>query len=212
MTEWAAKATGGAPTADEWRGILEAHARWLRGEGGTRANLSNSNLSNSNLSNSNLSCSDLRGSNLSNSNLRNSNLSCSNLRSSDLSNSDLSNSNLSEAKEAELVIARTRILPEGSLIGWKKCRDGAIVCLIIPADAKRSHAFGRKCRAEFADVSGIVDAKGEPIEVAYSMHMDSFEYRKGERVKPDHWDEDWQEECAGGLHFYITRAEAEAHQ
>lgn len=25
------------------------------------------------------------------------------------------------------------------------------------------------------------------------------------------WSDDWQEECAGGIHFFITREEAEAY-
>ena len=57
---------------------------------------------------------------------------------------------------ADLAIARTRILPEGDLIGWKKCRANKIVKLKIPGAAKRSHAFGRKCRAEFADVIEVI--------------------------------------------------------
>ena len=63
-----------------------------------------------------------------------------------------SGANLSGAKNAALAIAQTRILPsEGSIIGWKKCRDGVVVKLRIPETAKRSHAFGRKCRAERAE-------------------------------------------------------------
>lgn len=31
------------------------------------------------------------------------------------------------------------------------------------------------------------------------------------RCKPHLFNENWQEECAGGIHFYITREEAEAH-
>ena len=50
---------------------------------------------------------------------------------------------------------QTRILPEGDIIGYKKCRDGVIVKLLIPIKAKRSHAFGRKCRAEYAKVLEI---------------------------------------------------------
>ena len=61
-----------------------------------------------------------------------------------------SGANLIGAIGIDLIIARTRILPEGRLIGWKKCADGVIVKLVIPEDSKRSHAFGRKCRAAFA--------------------------------------------------------------
>lgn len=147
------------------------------------------------------SSADLSGANLIGADLRN-----ANLRSANLRNVDLSGSNLSEAKSVDLVIAKTRILPEGDLIGWKKCHDGVIVKLRIPADAKRCHAFGRKCRAEFADVLEVIGA-----EVGISQYDDKTEYREGERVVSDRFDDDWRKECAPGIHFFITRAEAEAY-
>ena len=112
--------------------------------------------------------------------------------------------NLRGADGADLAIAMTRILPDGDLVGWKKCRDGVIVKLRIPAEAKRSHAFGRKCRAEFADVLEVIGA-----EVGISSHDDKTEYRTGQRVTPDSFDENWMEECSHGVHFFITRLEAE---
>jgi hypothetical protein len=124
----------------------------------------------------------------------------------DLSRADLSGAYLIGAKNAELPIAQTRILPEGDLIGWKKCVGNVIVKLRIPADAKRSHAFGRKCRAEFADVLEVFGA-----EVGISKHDGKTEYKAGERVTPDAFDENWQEECSSGVHFFITKAEAGAY-
>jgi hypothetical protein len=103
-----------------------------------------------------------------------------------------------------LVVAQTRILPEGSIIGWKKCRDNVIVKLRIPEEAKRSHAFGRKCRAEYADVIEIFGA-----DVGVSSHDGKTKYHVGERVYPDSFSDDWQTECASGIHFFITRIEAE---
>ena len=169
------------------------------------SDLSYSDLSGSNLSYSDLSGSDLRGSDLSDSNLRGSDLS-----GSDLSGSDLSDSNLSGAKNANYAIACTRILPEGELIGWKKVA-GRIVKLRIPADAKRSHAFGRKCRCEFADVLAIEGA----IEILREQNAHGSNtgpaqlYKIGERVIADKWDEDFTHECSHGIHFFITRLEAE---
>ena len=162
----------------------------------SRADLSRANLSRADLSRANLSRADLSGAYLLG----------ANLSGADLSRADLSGANLSRAKGSELAIARTRILPEGSLIGWKKCQSGVIVKLRIPEEAKRSHAFGRKCRAEYADVMEVIGA-----EVGISDHDRMTEYRAGERVTCDKWIDDWQEECAGGIHFYITREEAEAH-
>jgi len=127
------------------------------------------------------------------------------LTGANLTSSYLMDANLTDAKNADLAIANTRILPDGDLIGWKKCQDGVIVKLRIPADAKRSHAFGRKCRAEFADVLEVIGAEvGTTREHGPETH-----YRAGQRVIPDGFDENWQNECSSGIHFWITKIEAE---
>jgi hypothetical protein len=201
------------------REILEKHARWRRGESaGARAdlsgaylsgaNLSGAYLSGANLSGAYLSGADLSGAYLSGANLSGANLSGADLSGAYLSGANLSGANLKDAKDAALVIARTRILPEGDLVGWKQCRGGVIVQLLIPQAARRSHAFGRKCRAEAAVVMATFPAGAK----AESLHQQDFFYEKGEVVKPDKWDEDWTKECGGGIHFYLSRVEAEAHQ
>ena len=124
---------------------------------------------------------------------------------------NLDGANLDGAKNAELAIAQTRILPAGSIVGWKKCQAKtdtgfAIVKLRIPEEAKRSHAFGRKCRAEYAEVLEIIG-----VTEAHSGYDPAFIYRVGETVRPDSFSEDWQRECAPGVHFFITREEAEAY-
>ena len=138
----------------------------------------------------------------------------------DLSRADLSGANLSRAnlygaslsrakkfKELEyLFISYTSICPEGTLIGWKKCKDNIIVKLEIPAEAKRSNATGRKCRAEFAKVIEVIGA-----EIGISQHDHKTEYKAGEIVRPDKWDDNRWKECSSGIHFFITRAEAERY-
>ena len=148
----------------------------------------------------------LSGANLSGANLSGAYLSGANLSGADLSRADLSRADLRGAKDADIAIASTRILPEGALVVWKKCKNDVLVKLRIPEEAKRSSAFGRKCRAEFADVLEVIGA-----EVGIGQHDGKTEYRVGQRVMPDKWDENWQEECSNGIHFYITRLEAEAH-
>ena len=175
------------------------------------ANLRGANLSDAYLSGANLRDADLRGAYLSDADLRGAylsgaNLSGAHLSGAYLSGADLRGADLSEAKGSELAIAQTRILPEGTLIGWKKLAGGIIAKLEIPADAKRSHAFGRKCRAEYAKVLEIIGA-----DEGKSHHDPRVVYRMGEIVKPHTFEADWREECAGGIHFYITRIEAENH-
>jgi hypothetical protein len=80
------------------------------------------------------------------------------------------------------------------------------VKLRIPAEAKRSNATGRKCRAEFAEVLEVIGAE-KGVSTNFAPHK--ITYRKGEVVRCDKWDEDRWNECSGGIHHYITRAEAE---
>jgi hypothetical protein len=170
----------------------------LRSANLSSANLSSANLRSANLSYANLSYADLRSANLRSANLRSANLSSANL-----SSANLRSANLSYAKNSALAIAQTRILPEGDLIGYKKTPQG-IVQLRIPEQAKRSHAFGRKCRAEFALVLAAPDG-------AVSSFDGKTAYKAGEIVKCDKWCEDFTNECAGGIHFFITKEEAEAY-
>jgi len=142
--------------------------------------------------------------NLSGANLSGANLYGANLSGADLSRANLYGANLYGAKNADYAIAQTRILPEGDLIGWKKCQSAVIVKLRIPTDAKRSHAFGRKCRAEFADVLEVIGA-----DEGTSSHDNKTKYIAGCRVTADKFDDNFQNECAGGIHFFITRQEAE---
>ena len=146
---------------------------------------------------------DLSEANLTRANLTRADLTRANLSGAYLSGANLSGADLAQAKGAELAISMTRIIPEGQIIGWKKLANGTIAKLTIPADAKRSHAFGRKCRAEFVDV-----IEGEGV----SIHDRKTKYAPGLRVVCGQFDDDWTRECAGGIHFFITRLEAEAYQ
>ena len=47
---------------------------------------------------------------------------------------------------------------------------------------------------------------------AVSEHDSDFKYKKGELVKPkETFSDNWMKECGSGIHFYITRVEAENH-
>ena len=137
-----------------------------------------------------------------------SNLRGSDLRGSDLRGSDLCDSDLCGAIGIELAISKTRILPDGDIIGWKKCQGGVLVKLLIPADAKRSSAFGRKCRAEKVKVLDVIGARE-----GVSTFTDEVKYHVGDVVKPQgQFCDDWMQECASGIHFFITRVEAENYE
>ena len=104
-------------------------------------------------------------------------------------------------------MAQSSILPvDGPIWGWKKCRNNVLVKLVVGDTAKRSHASGRKCRAEHVKVLEVIGA-----EVGKSIHNETVEYRVGEIVRCDSWNADRWTECGGGIHFYLTKEEAENH-
>jgi len=150
--------------------------------------------------------------NLSGANLSHADLSHADLSGANLAYADLYGANLSGVKNIpDIVIAQTSILPdEGDVVGWKILQNKVIAKLLIPADAKRSNATGRKCRAERAIVLDLLK-DGEHIESGVSLFDSTFIYRVGETVMPrEPFCEDRWQECASGIHFFITRAEAEA--
>ena len=157
---------------------------------------------------------DLQGADLRDADLRDADLRGADLRGADLQGAylrgaDLQGAYLQGAKDADLAIAMTRILPEGSLIGWKKLQGGVIAKLRIPEGAKRSHAFGRKCRAEFAEVLELLNPDGSKAESGTSQRDAFFVYRVGDTVRPKlPFSENWMEECESGIHFFITKLEA----
>ena len=180
------------------------------------ANMSGANLRQATLIGADLSKATLRHADLSGANLSETNLSKADLRQSDLRHADLSGTNLSEtnlskanmsgAKLDPMESDRLRILCEGDLLVWKKCRDGVLVKLLIPSDARRSNATSRKCRAEYATTLEIFGN-----DQGISKYDPEVVYRVGETLRCDHWEEDRWIECGGGIHFFLTRSEAEEY-
>ena len=205
-------------TKEQLAEILEKHKKWLNDEeGGERANLSGADLSRADLSGADLSYANLSGANLSGANLSSANLRDANLSGADLSDANLSCANLSYANlgSAKANIYTTGFYlacpEEGAFIGFKKCREKRIVKLLIPEDAKRSSATSRKCRCSKASVLDIVDRDGAHHDTAVSGRLAPFTYRVGETVEVPDFDENRWRECAAGIHFFLTRAEAEAY-
>lgn len=198
-----------ADLRDAYLGYADLRDAYLGG-----ANLHGADLSHADLSGANLSDADLSGADLSDADLRGADLSGADLRYADLSHADLS-----DANHVQLSIAKTSILPdEGDIIGWKKAwtddtmpPKSVIVKLLIPADAQRSNATGRKCRASKARVLDLQDKQGNslpPDTTAYSGHDTDFTYKKGETIHVEDFDTNRWKECAPGIHFFITRIEA----
>ena len=108
----------------------------------------------------------------------------------------------------------------GEFIGYKKCvyrnkkkdRYGyCVVKLLIPEDAKRSSAFGRKCRCSKAKVLGIFSLEGDElsqIRKGNSTRNLKVIYEIGKTVYPDSFDDNRYDECSNGIHFFMTFEEA----
>ena len=111
------------------------------------------------------------------------------------------------------------VCPEdGSFTGWKRVvtakEEPLIVKLEIPANAQRSSANGRNCRASEAKVIAIYDmntGKAYPKNrYAYSIYRPGFKYKVGETVACEkEFDTNRWNECASGIHFFMTRRDAE---
>lgn len=199
----------------------------LHGEDLRSADLRDAKLCDANLYNAKLYFADLRGADLRGANLSNANLYCAKLHHVDLRDAEMCGANLRGARwrgadvyGANLCDAKidTELLdyffpiccPEyGSFVAWKKA-GGFIVKLEVTENAKRSSAYGRKCRCSEAKVLAIETLDGKPSEVAQvsSGHDENFIYTIGEIVKVENFDENRWSECAPGIHFFITRREA----
>ncbi len=184
------------------------------------ADLSSANLRGANLSDVNLSDANLRGANLSDVSLCFANLGGACLQGANLSDADLycanlcganlSSTNLNNVEYNENTAMYALACPEkGSFIGYKKARN-YIIELQITEDAKRSSATSRKCRCSKAKVLSITNLDGSETELKQisSSYRDSFVYKLGETVEEPDFCEDRWNECAPGIHFFITRDEA----
>ena len=177
------------------------------------ANLSKANLTGANLSKADLTGADLTGADLTGANLYGANLTGADLYGANLSKANLTGANLTGAKNIPLiVIAQLQFIPEtGAFIGWKKCANNTVVKLGISASAQRSHSTGRKCRCSKAKTLAIYAHDGAELQETTSLYNSSFVYRKGKIVIPANgFDTNRWNECGAGIHFFITRVEAES--
>ena len=185
-------------------------------------NLNSTNLNGANLSHAVLCGADLRNTVLCHADLSNASLIFANASNADLHDANLRNTNLCHVKlsGADLrglvynegtAFYALQCPEEGSFIGYKKAH-GYIIKLEILADAKRSSATSRKCRCSAAKVLSITAVDGsEEIKEIASDRDSNFIYRVGEIVRVDDFDEDRWNECSMGIHFFITRREAEQY-
>ena len=215
--KWLNGEAGGERADLSWANLSRAD---LRGANLSEANLRGADLSRADLRGANLSEANLRGADLSRADLSRADLRGANLRGADLSGADLSGADLrgadlrgAENTDSVIWNLYTSFYPlqcpeNGSYTAYKKA-NGLIVELEIPADALRSSATSRKCRASKAIVLSITDIEGNPAGDSVPSDYDpDFMYRVGETVSVDSFDANRWNECAPGIHHFITRGEA----
>ena len=174
------------------------------------ASLFNARLFYADLRVANLCGADLYGADLYGADLRGADLREANLCSANLCGADLCDAKLDDVKYDHRTSFFVLQCPEeGSFIGYKKACNHIIKLEILP-DAKRSSATTRKCRCSAAKVISIttLDGKDDGTRAVSSDYDNRFEYRVGEIVRVDNFDENRWRECSRGIHFFITSDEA----
>ena len=217
-------------TQEELDKIIEQHQHWLNedceGWENMRADLSGADLRGADLSEADLSNADLSEADLSGADLRGADLSEADLSNADLSEADLSNADLrgadlrgADLRKADLSWADLRgavfsvadkfrlgeVLDE-PLVGYKKTKEGVVITAGIPAGAIVFCINGSKCRTNKAK---ITDMGG--FEILHSQYDNNFEYRLGQEIEIKDFNLMYNEECASGFHFFMTRKEAEEY-
>ena len=188
-------------TEAELNKVLQNHKHWILqdvdGWESMRADLSGANLSRA----------DLSGAYLSGANLSGANLSWAYLTGAYLTKAYLTKADLTGAKNVPYI---PMACPDsGEFTAWKMA-GGKIVKLLIPEDAQRSSAAGRKCRCDKAIVLAIqnLDGTGTGIDSVPSSRDKDFIYKIGETVIVPDFCKNRFQECAAGIHFFINRQEA----
>jgi len=189
--------------AAKLKDILDKHLKWMKEEDGGEI----ANLSYANLCSADLRYADLRYANLCSADLRSADLSYADLRYANLCSADLRSAKIDDKLLNKFYPIAC---PEsGAFIAWKKAGN-KIVKLEVCEDAKRSSAFTRKCRCSAAKVIAIENVNGTDSGLTEipSNYDINFIYRVGEIVRVWDFDLDRKNECAPGIHFFITRQEA----
>ena len=174
------------------------------------ASLRDVDLQGADLQGANLQGADLRGADLRDADLRYANLTCANLTRANLTRADLRYANLLSADLTRAILPDFTVCPEkGSFVAYKKLYNGVIAELQIPASAKRTSSLvGRKCRANQAKVIKFLNSKKLKVPSSYDL---SFVYEVGKTVSVKTFDDDIRVECTSGIHFFITKKEAEEY-
>jgi hypothetical protein len=198
--------------------VIAAHYRWLQEEDGDevdRADFSDMSLAGLRLS----------GCNFYGAIMKNVDFAYADLRAANLSRAVLTGAtNLSKAILNDSTDLRGAIdipfvpiaCPDtGYFTAWKAARkaddsDYVILKLLIPADANRTSATGRACRASGAMTLEIqtLDRTVLLDDRAVSIRDKAFAYVVGETARVANFEQDRWRSSVPGIHFFINRQDA----
>ena len=174
--------------------ILKEHKKWvLNREVGCRANLEGANLKGAYLKGANLKGANLYGANLYGANLKGAYL-----------------SGVKNFTHKHIF----KITPEiGAFYIFKKVACGSILGLLVHFDSKRCNAYSsRKIRVSRVLVHKAWDKDDKEITdktaVFISKHDAKFTYQIGKEATVGNFCDDMDEECAAGIHGFLTKQEA----
>ncbi len=210
--------------SEQLKKILNLHKLWVysNGKSGKRADLYDTdlydadlrgvNLRNAKLQGANLYDADLRGADLQGADLRGADLHGADLRDADLRDADLRDADLRKANLQGASLPNFLIVPtEGDFIAYKKLANNVIAKLLIPKKAKRINSLvGRKCRAEFVKVLELTK-DNKKVKEGVDSHTGKLIYKKDAIIRPDKYNDDIRIECTNGIHFFMTKKEAEEY-
>lgn len=174
--------------------------------------LSYADLGGARLMDADLTAADLNHANLTYADLCYADLCSTDLRGVDLSGVDLMEANLCSCNLEDSIgplieYRKGKILTE-DIIGYKKCKDNVIVTLKIPRGATVFSINGCKCRTNKAKV---IDIDGSCRAIAISDYK-YMSYYIGDEITVYNFNCQYNIECAEGIHFFMTREEAENYK
>ena len=186
------------------------------------ANFIGANFHGANFCGANFHDANFYGANFHDADFRDADFIGANFRDADFRDADFRDANFSGASNINEVISFANIAntalcmqcpEEGSFIGFKKA-VGGIVKLRVTESAKRSSATTHKCRCSEAEVLEIQNRDGTKSErTSVSSKYDrNFIYSVGAIVSVSDFNDDRWNECTRGIHFFVTRKEAEEYR
>ena len=213
---------------EEIKAVLDQHEIWLQNNNeGKMADLQGADLQGADLQGANLQGANLQGANLQGANLRGVDLQRANLQRANLQDANMQRANLQEANMQGANLRRADLhgaempplhIPQSGLFhAFKKVMGGVVLELLISAKKPRTASYvGRKCRCQKAKVLKAYDAQGKELSLPngykfYSGYRSSFKYKMGEWVEEPNYNGDPRVECAPGIHFFMTKEEAEEY-